>query len=48
MTTLSQGDLPKDPTILRTAAKHNEARVGVYAEVLDAGVVRRGDPVQVL
>jgi len=45
MTTLAQGDLPKDPGILRAAAKNNEANVGVYADVVQAGVVRRGDPV---
>lgn len=43
MTTLPQGDLPKDPGVLRTAAKHNGANVGVYASVLRGGVVRRGD-----
>jgi uncharacterized protein len=45
MTTLSQGDLPKDAGILRTAAQHNQANVGVYAEVLAGGTTRRGDPV---
>lgn len=43
MTTLPQGDLPKDSGILRTAAKHNDANVGVYADVLTEGAVRRGD-----
>lgn len=42
MTTLPQGDLPKDPGILRTAAKHNSANVGVYAAVERGGTVRRG------
>ena len=46
MTTLPQGDLPKDVGILRTAAQHNEAHVGVYATVLQGGMVRRGDPVR--
>ena len=46
MTTLAQGDLPKDPGILRTAAQHNRANVGVYASVLQAGKVRRGDSVR--
>lgn len=45
MTTLSQGDLPKDPGILRAAAQHNEANVGVYADVIAGGTTRRGDPV---
>ena len=45
MTTLAQGDLPKDPGILRTAAQHNNASVGVYAGVIRGGPVRRGDPV---
>lgn len=45
MTTLPQGDLPRDPGILRTAAKHNAANVGVYASVLRGGTIRRGDRV---
>ena len=45
MTTLPQGDLPKDSGILRTAAQHNNAQVGVYAEVISGGPVRRGEPV---
>jgi hypothetical protein len=45
MTTLPQGDLPKDSGILRTAAQHNNAQVGVYAEVISGGPVRRGDSV---
>ncbi len=46
MTTLPQGDLPKDAGILRTAAQHNRANVGVYASVLQGGKVRRGDSVR--
>jgi uncharacterized protein YcbX len=45
MTTLPQGDLPKDSGILRTAAQHNQANVGVYADVIAGGTIRRGDPV---
>jgi uncharacterized protein YcbX len=48
MTTLPQSDLPKDSGILRTAAQHNDAAVGVYAEVLTGGTVHRGDLVTVL
>jgi hypothetical protein len=46
MTTLAQGDLPKDPGILRAIAQHNDANVGVYASVLQGGKVRRGDTVR--
>ena len=41
-----QGDLPPDPGILRAAARHNRANVGVYAAVLHGGTIRRGDPVR--
>lgn len=47
MTTLAQADLPKDPGILRAAAQHNQAHVGIYAEVEQGGQVRRGDAVRV-
>ncbi len=46
MTTLPQADLPRDPGILGTAARHNQVHVGVYARVLRGGWLRRGDPVQ--
>jgi MOSC domain-containing protein len=46
MTTLPQGDLPRDAGILRTAAQHNRANVGVYASVLQVGKIRRGDSVR--
>lgn len=46
MTTLPQFDLPRDPGILRAAAKHNGANVGVYASVLRGGTVARGDHVR--
>ena len=42
MTTLPQGDLPKDSGILRTAAQHNQANVGVYADVIAGGTIRLG------
>jgi uncharacterized protein YcbX len=45
MITLPQGDLPKDPGILRVAAQNNAANVGVYADVISAGAIHRGDPV---
>src|SRR2546423_12601890 len=45
MTTLPQGDLPKDAGILRAAAQNNQANVGVYADVVKGGTVRRADEV---
>jgi len=55
MTTLPQGDLPKDAGILRTAAQVNprdfgpfqgQPCVGVYADVVTGGAVRVGDDVR--
>jgi uncharacterized protein YcbX len=56
MTTLPQGDLPRDAGILRTIAQYNQVHVpalghalpsaGVYATVLEGGTIRRGDPVK--
>jgi uncharacterized protein len=52
MTTLPQGELPKDTEVLRTLARHNRIDVagglypcaGVYATVAASGTVRAGDP----
>jgi uncharacterized protein len=46
MTTLPQGDLPQDTGILRAAARHNRANVGIYASILQGGPIRRGDSVR--
>ena len=48
MTTLAQLDLPADSRILRTAARQNKAHVGVYASVLQEGLIRRGDAIRLL
>lgn len=48
MTTLPQGDLPKDTNILRTAAQHNGAHVGVYAEVIATGAIKCDDVVSII
>lgn len=48
MTTLNQGDLPKDNKILRTAAQHNKAHVGVYAEVIQSGTIKCDDEVSII
>lgn len=47
MTTLAQGDLPRDPNVLRTLAKQNNGNFGVYAEILQTGRVRIGDRVAI-
>jgi uncharacterized protein YcbX len=47
MTTLPQADLPHDPGILRTAVRHGQGHVGVYARVVRGGTLRRGDTVRV-
>jgi hypothetical protein len=47
MTTLPQGDLPRDLGILKAAVQANKANVGVYATVERAGVIRSGDTVKV-
>ena len=48
VTTRAQDDLPSDPTVLKTVAKHNSANVGVYAAVERGGTVRRGDSVELV
>jgi uncharacterized protein len=46
--TLAQEELPRDPSVLRTAAQHHKGCLGVYASVGSPGVVRVGDPVVLL
>ena len=48
MTTLAQGELPKDPEIMSTTYRHNDNQVGVYARVVRGGRVRRGDRVELI
>jgi uncharacterized protein YcbX len=45
MTTHRQDDLPRDLRILRAAAQHHKAKVGVFASIGAPGTVRIGDPV---
>ena len=56
MTTLPQGDLPKDSDVLRTLVEHNRAEfgdfgrfpcAGVFAAVGAPGTMRVGDPVTI-
>ncbi|HUO05732.1 MAG TPA: MOSC N-terminal beta barrel domain-containing protein [Candidatus Binataceae bacterium] len=48
MTTHPQEDLSRDFLILRTAALHHRANVGVFASVGASGIVRKGDPVHLV
>jgi uncharacterized protein len=48
ITTLAQGELPRDLGILKTAAQHNAASVGVYAAVLRGGTITENDLVRLL
>ena len=43
----ASGRTSSDPGILRTAAEHNRAHVGLYAAVLRGGAIRRGDPIRI-
>jgi uncharacterized protein len=45
VTTHPQDELPRDPSILRTAFEHHQAYVGVFAAVAASGTIRLGDPV---
>lgn len=56
MTTLAQGELPRDGQVLRTLARVGRREIGrlgqfacagSYAEVVNPGVVRSGDPVRI-
>jgi hypothetical protein len=46
MTIQAQGDLPQDPSVLRTIVRQSNQNVGVYANTLSPGSVRVGDPVE--
>jgi hypothetical protein len=48
MTTAAQTDLPFDPKILRCIAQEAGEDFGVYAEVLQPGMISRGDEVTVV
>lgn len=47
MTTLPQGDLPKDPAVLRTIVRDAQQNVGMYASVTAAGRIAVGDRVEI-
>ncbi len=45
MTMHAQGDLPREPAILRSIVREADQNLGVYASVESPGSVRQGDPV---
>lgn len=47
MTTVSQGDLPRDPDVLKGVVQRNKGNVGVLASVIRGGRIQRGDAVVV-
>jgi uncharacterized protein len=42
----AQADLPRDPSVLRTIVREVNQCLGLYASVIEAGVVDVGDPVE--
>lgn len=48
MVTFAQAELPKDPQVLRWITQAAGAQLGVYADVVVPGRVRRGDRVQLV
>ena len=48
MTTHAAGDLPKDPSVLRTIVRDSNQNLGVYATVKESGPVAVGDMVDLL
>lgn len=47
MTTLAQGDLPKDLNVLRSIVKNNTGSFGVYASVVKPGKIKIEDTVEI-
>lgn len=47
MTTLAQGDLTKDPNVLRSIVRNNAGSFGVYASVVKPGRVNIGDTIEI-
>lgn len=47
MATHAQGDLPRDPSVLRTIVRHADQCLGLYASIVATGNVSVGDQVSV-
>lgn len=48
MITLDPETAEKSPAVLKTVAQRHEGKAGLYGAVLTEGIVRRGDPVELL
>ena len=48
MTTHAQAGLPSDPSVLRTIVRDASKRLGVYAAVLEPGLITTGDAVELV
>ena len=48
MVTLAENDLPQDHRIMRTLVRETQHTAGIYANVVEEGVVREGDAVELL
>lgn len=48
MVTREFAEFPQDRSIMRTLVKHHRQELGVYANVVEAGLVRTGDEVELL
>lgn len=48
MTSHGHSGLPKDPSVLRSIVKDANQNLGIYASVVQSGVVSIGDPVELL
>jgi len=48
MITLNPETAEKSPAVLKTVAQNHEGKAGLYAAVIAEGIIRKGDPVELL